>query len=53
MKPEEILIVSGNQNPVLIPSKGFFEVGWMKRATQKPPVPVEARQGQTIEYVQL
>jgi type IV secretory pathway TraG/TraD family ATPase VirD4 len=53
MKHHEILIVSGNQNPVLIPSKGFFEVGWMKRATRKPPVPIETRQGQKLDYVKL
>lgn len=53
MKQEEILIVAGNQKPVLIPSKGFFQVGWMRRATQRPPVPVEAVQGQKIEYVTL
>lgn len=53
MKHHEILIVSGNQNPILIPSKGFFEVGWMKRATRKPSVPIELRQGHGVEYIPL
>lgn len=53
MKEEQVLIVSGNQDPVLIPSKGFFQVGWMRRATKKPPFPVVGAGGKPLEYVDL
>lgn len=53
MKSEEVLIVSGNQDPVLIPSKAYFQVGWMKRATSRPPAPVETGAGGRLEYVDL
>jgi type IV secretory pathway TraG/TraD family ATPase VirD4 len=53
MKDEEVLIVSGNQDPVLIPSKAYFQVGWMKRATSRPPAPVEGVRGERLEYVSL
>jgi len=53
MKDEEVLIVSGNQDPILIPSKAYFQVGWMKRATKKPPAPVESASMRPLEYVPL
>lgn len=53
MKSEEVLIVSGNQDPVLIPSRAYFQVGWMKRATSRPPAPVETGAGGRLEYVRL
>lgn len=53
MKSEEVLIVSGNQDPVLIPSKAYFQVGWMKRATSRPPATVETGAGGQLEYVDL
>jgi type IV secretory pathway TraG/TraD family ATPase VirD4 len=45
MKDDEVLIVSDNQDPIKIPSRAYFEVGRMKRATDTtryPSVPVEA-----------
>jgi type IV secretory pathway TraG/TraD family ATPase VirD4 len=53
MKNEEVLIVSGNQNPILIPSKAYFQVGWMKRATKKPPAPLESANVRPLKYVPL
>lgn len=53
MKDDQVLIVSGNQDPVLISSKGFYQVGWMKRATSRPPAPVEGVSGERLEYVEL
>lgn len=53
MKTEEVLIVSGNQNPILIPSRAYFQVGWMKRATNKPPAPVESASIISLQYVPL
>jgi len=53
MKSEQVLIVSGNQDPVLIPSKGYFQVGWMKRASQLAPAPVESGEPPRVEYVDL
>jgi type IV secretory pathway TraG/TraD family ATPase VirD4 len=56
MQSEEVLIVSGNAQPVLIPSKGYFEVWRMKRATNTtryPPVPVEAGGQRAMEWVGL
>jgi type IV secretory pathway TraG/TraD family ATPase VirD4 len=53
MQSDEVLIVSGNAQPVLIPSKGYFEVWRMKRATRLPPVPVEAGGKRALEWVKL
>lgn len=56
MKSDEVLIVSGNSQPVLIPSKGYFEVWRMKRATNTtryPPVPVETGGKRVLEWVGL
>ena len=53
MNDDQTLIVSGNQNPILIPSKGYFQVGWMKRATKKPPVVVQGKVSGRLEYVDL
>lgn len=53
MKTEEVLIVSGNQDPILIPSKAYFQVGWMKRATNKAPAPVQSARVKGLEYVRL
>jgi type IV secretory pathway TraG/TraD family ATPase VirD4 len=56
MQSEEVLIVSGNAQPVLIPSKGYFEVWRMKRATDPrryPRVPVEAGGQRAMEWVGL
>lgn len=53
MKTEEVLIVSGNQDPILIPSKGYFEVGRLKRATSKPPAPAESSSMKPLQYVPL
>jgi type IV secretory pathway TraG/TraD family ATPase VirD4 len=56
MQSDEVLIVSGNAQPVLIPSKGYFEVWRMKRATNTtryPPVPVEAGGKRAMEWVGL
>jgi type IV secretory pathway TraG/TraD family ATPase VirD4 len=53
MRNEEVLIVSGNQDPIKIPSKAYFEVWRMKRATRLPPVPVEAGGQRAMEWVGL
>jgi len=45
--------LSGNQDPILIPSKAYFQVGWMKRATSKPPAPVESASMKPLQYVPL
>ncbi len=53
MASDAVLIVSGNQQPALIPSKGYFEVGRLKRATSLPPVPVEVGKARRMERVEL
>ena len=56
MKTEEVLIVSGNQQPVLVGSRAYFEVSRMKRATDTaryPVVPVEAGRAVDGVYVPL
>jgi hypothetical protein len=53
MASDAVLIVSGNQQPVLIPSKEYFEVGRFKRATSLPPVPVEVDRARGLEWVEL
>ena len=53
MQSDSVLIVSGNSQPVLIPSKGYFEVGKWRRATSLPPVPVEVDRGTRLEWVNL
>jgi len=53
MASEKVLIVSGNAQPVLISSKGYFEVGRWMRATSLPPVPVDAGRARGLEWVQL
>lgn len=53
MKSEEVLIVSGNQDPILIPSRGYYEVWRMKRATSLPPAPREAGGKRVMEWVRL
>ena len=53
MKSDEVLIVSGNQNPILIPSKAYFQVGRMKRATSKPPAPLDSASVRPLVYVPL
>ena len=52
MKDDEVLIVSGNQDPIKITSRAYFQVGRMQRATDQqkyPSVPVEA--GKAGEWV--
>ena len=56
MKSEEVLIVSGNQDPIKIPSKAYFEVWRMTRATnlkRYPPAPREAGDRRAMEWVGL
>ncbi len=56
MNGDEVLIVSGNQNPKKIPSRAYFEVNRMKRATDTaryPVVPVEAGRAGDGVYVPL
>lgn len=53
MKSEEVLIVSGNQDPILIPSRAYFQVGWMKRATKKPPAPLDSASMRPLVYIPL
>ena len=56
MKDDEVLIVSGNQDPIKIPSRAYFQVGRMKRATDTaryPAVPVEAGRAGDGVYVPL
>ena len=56
MKDDEVLIVSGNQDPIKIPSRAYFEVRKMKRATDTtiyPSVPVEAGRARDGEWVKL
>ena len=56
MKDDEVLIVSGNQDPIKIPSRAYFEVSRMKRATDTgryPVVPVEAGRVGDGVYVPL
>jgi type IV secretory pathway TraG/TraD family ATPase VirD4 len=53
MASDAVLIVSGNQQPALIPSKGYFEVGRLRRATSLPSVPVEVDRAKRPEWVGL
>lgn len=56
MKDDEVLIVSGNQDPIKIPSRAYFEVSKLKRATDTaryPSVPVEAGRAGDGVYVPL
>lgn len=56
MNSDEVLIVSGNQDPIKIPSRAYFEVSRMKRATDTtryPSVPVEAGRAGDGVYVPL
>jgi type IV secretory pathway TraG/TraD family ATPase VirD4 len=56
MKSEEVLIVSGNQNPILIVSKAYFQTWRMKRATDPkryPPAPRETGGKRGMEWVVL
>lgn len=53
MASDSVLIVSGNSQPVLIPSKGYFEVGKWRRATSLPSVPVEVDRARRLEWVGL
>lgn len=56
MKSEEVLIVSGNSQPILIPSRSYFEVWRMKRATdprRHPPAPREGWGKSDMEWVEL
>jgi type IV secretion system protein VirD4 len=53
MKDEQVLIVSGNQDPILIPSRGYYEVWRMKRATRLPPAPRKAGRKRVMEWVKL
>lgn len=56
MRTEEILIVSGNQNPILIASKGYFQTWRMKRATDPkryPPAERENGGKRGMEWVVL
>ena len=53
MASDAVLIVSGNQQPALIPSKGYFEVGRLRRATRIAPVPVEVGKARGMEWVGL
>jgi type IV secretory pathway TraG/TraD family ATPase VirD4 len=53
MASDAVLIVSGNQHPALLPSKGYFEVGRLRRATSLPPVPVEVDRAKRLEWVVL
>lgn len=53
MASDSVLIVSGNSQPVLIPSKGYFEVGKWRRGASLPPVPVEAGRARRMEWVRL
>ena len=51
MASDAVLIVSGNQQPALIPSKGYFEVGRLRKATSLAPVPVEVGRARGLEWV--
>ncbi len=53
MKSEEVLIVSGNHDPILIPSRGYYEVGRMRRAASVPLVPVEVSRERGLVWVEL
>ena len=53
MPSDSVLIVSGNQQPALIPSKGYFEVDKWRRATSLPPVPVEVDKARRLEWDRL
>jgi type IV secretory pathway TraG/TraD family ATPase VirD4 len=53
MKDGEVLIVSGNQDPILIPSRAYFEGRRMHRAISLPPVPVNVGAGRGMEWVTL
>ena len=53
MKTEEVLIVSGNQDAVKIPSNGYYEVSRFKIATTLPSVPVEVDTARALEWVRL
>lgn len=53
MPSDSVLIVSGNQQPALIASRGYFEVGKWRRATSLPPVPVEVDRARRLEWVGL
>jgi type IV secretory pathway TraG/TraD family ATPase VirD4 len=53
MKDDQVLIVSGNQNPVLIPSKAYFQVSWMQKATKLHPAMLENDTKKPLQYVPL
>lgn len=53
MKNEEVLIVSGNQDPILIPSRGYYEVWRLRRATSRPPAPRETGGKRSMEWISL
>jgi len=53
MASDAVLIVSGNQQPALIPSKGYFEVGRLRRATSLPAAPRETGNRRALESVRL
>lgn len=53
MDSDSVLIVSGNAQLVLIPSKGYFEVGRFRRATSLPSVHLEVHRARGLEWVQV
>lgn len=56
MKVDEVLIVSGNQDLIKIPSRAYFDVSKIKRATDTtryPSMPVEAGRAGDGVYVPL
>ena len=53
MQSEQVLIVSGNQQPILIPSRGYYEVWRMRRAVKLPPAQRAVRKEQGMEWVEL
>jgi type IV secretion system protein VirD4 len=53
MKDDEVLIVSGNKDAILLPSHGYFEVWRMKRATRLPPAPKETSGNRVMQWVGL
>jgi len=49
----QVLIVTKNRYPVLIPAKGFYQIGRFKRMTKKGAFQVTQTPPTTVEYIQL
>ena len=53
MKGEQVLIVHGNQDPIVIPYEAYYEMLRMKRAARMPPAAREVSGKRAMEWVEL